>query len=70
MGDVPPTREELLKAREDLQRDLERIANPANYRDRNPQLVEKLQTMLDEINDCLADRGADDAQRKQRGSVP
>ena len=57
-SDEPPSREELIQARNDLQRQIEILQNPARARDRNPQLIAKLQAMLDEINECLADLGA------------
>jgi hypothetical protein len=51
-------RQELLKARENLQLQLERVANPAMGRDRNPQLVARLRAMIKDIDDLLADDGA------------
>jgi hypothetical protein len=47
-------RDELLRARTDLQRQIEVVSHPMMGRDRNPQLLTKLQAMLDEVNALLA----------------
>ena len=48
-----PTRDELIQARYDLQRQLDILETP--MRSRNPQMIAKLRGMIDEINECLAD---------------
>jgi hypothetical protein len=54
MDETPPTREELLRARDALQRQLKMIRNPARSADRSRPLEAKLRAMLDEIEKCLA----------------
>lgn len=61
--DAPPTREELLKAREDLKEQLAQVESPIMLRDRSPGLEAQLQTMLDEIDQCLADMGDNSGKR-------
>jgi hypothetical protein len=61
--DGPPTRKELLKAREDLEEQIARVSSPMMSRDRNPGLVAQLQAMLDEIDQCLADMEEDSEKR-------
>jgi hypothetical protein len=63
MDDDPPTREELIAAREDLERQLELICYPSRGMDRNPPLEAKLQSMLEEIDECLAAMDAEDARK-------
>jgi hypothetical protein len=60
--DDPPTREELLKAREDIQQNLYLIENPIRGRNRNRPLVARLRGMLAEIDECLADLDSGDAK--------
>jgi hypothetical protein len=48
-------RDELLRARLELQRQIEVLSQPARGRDRNPQLLAKLQAMLDEVEALLAE---------------
>jgi len=60
MDEGPPTREELIRARDDLQRELEMLRNPVRYRSR--PLEAKLKAMLREIEDCLAAMDADAAK--------
>lgn len=57
--DAPPTREELLKARAALDRDLE-ILTESRYS--QPELVERLKAMIEEIDESLADMDADEAR--------
>ena len=59
--DLPASRGELLKARSNLQRQLWIVANPVLGGDRNPQLVQRLRTMLAEIDESLAQIEGDDA---------
>jgi hypothetical protein len=49
-----PSREELLRARIDLQNQLDVVEQPIRGRDYNPGLVAKLRAMLKDIDDCLA----------------
>jgi hypothetical protein len=58
----PPTREQLLAAREDLIRELESLRNTAFGRRPDPNLVEKLKTMVAEIEECLVQMDRGDAQ--------
>jgi hypothetical protein len=60
MDENPPTRNELIRARDDLQRELEILRNPVRYRSR--PLEAKLKAMLQEIEDCLAAVDAEDAK--------
>jgi len=53
--DEPPSREELIQARNDLQRQIEILQSPMRGGDGNPPLIAKLRGMLDEINECLTD---------------
>ncbi|MGH6876851.1 MAG: hypothetical protein ACREHV_05655 [Rhizomicrobium sp.] len=50
----PPTREELIRARDDLQRQLDTLRNPLRSRDRSPPLEARLTAMMKEIGECLA----------------
>ena len=52
--DEPPTREELLRAREDIERQYDIVRTPARSSDRNPPLEAKLRAMLTEIDERLA----------------
>jgi hypothetical protein len=63
--DVPPTREELLTARADLQAQLDIVSNPQMSRDLNPSLVAKLEAMIADIDACLADMKASGSQREE-----
>jgi hypothetical protein len=57
MADEPqagPTREELVEAREHLTQQLTVLKNPLRWTDRNPELIAKIQGMIDDINECLA----------------
>jgi hypothetical protein len=54
MDESPPTREELTRARDDLQRQLEMVRHPARGADRSRPLEAKLRAMIDEIDQCLA----------------
>ena len=49
-----PTREELVDAREHLTQQLLVLKNPLRWTDQNPELIAKLQGMIDDINECLA----------------
>ncbi|HEY1708109.1 MAG TPA: hypothetical protein VGG10_07575 [Rhizomicrobium sp.] len=49
-------REELLRGRIDLQRQIDVIYQPVRARDRNPQLLAKLKGMLAEVEALLADK--------------
>jgi len=51
--EIPPTREELLRAREDLQRQLDVLRHPFGF-GRNRKLEGKLEAMVKDIDDCLA----------------
>lgn len=51
--ETPPTREELLRARGDLQRQLDILRRPVRF-GRNRPLEAKLETMVKDIDDCLA----------------
>lgn len=51
--DTPPTREELLRAREDIQRQLDVLRHPFRF-GRNRKLEARLEAMVKEIDDCLA----------------
>jgi hypothetical protein len=59
MDESPPTREELIRARDDLQRQLKMVRNPVRSADRSRPLEAKLQAMLDDIEECLAALEAD-----------
>jgi hypothetical protein len=52
-------RAELIRARDDLERQLGLVQNPLRPIDRNPQLEAKLRAMLAEIDDLLADEVSD-----------
>jgi len=60
VDESPPTREELIRARDDLRRELEMLRNPVRYRSR--PLEAKLKAMLQEIEGCLAAMDAEDAK--------
>jgi hypothetical protein len=49
-----PTRDELIRARNQIQRQIAIIHTPAITRDRNPALEAKLRAMVNEIDECLA----------------
>jgi hypothetical protein len=49
-----PSREELLRARSDIQVQLDIVEQPMKRGDYNPGLVAKLRSMLEDIDDCLA----------------
>ena len=51
--ETPPTREDLLRAREDIQRQLAILRSPLRL-GRNRKLEARLETMLKDIDDCLA----------------
>ncbi|HEY2032627.1 MAG TPA: hypothetical protein VGH02_02945 [Rhizomicrobium sp.] len=53
--DAPPTREDLLEAREQLKEQIARVLNPIRFTDQNPALVARLRAMLDDINNALAE---------------
>jgi hypothetical protein len=53
MSEEAPTREELTEARERVKQQLTILESPA--RNRNPQLIAKLRTMLSEIDETLAE---------------
>ncbi len=55
MSEPGSDRAELLRAREDLYRQLMLVSNPALARDRSPFLVAKLRAMIAEIDDLLAE---------------
>jgi hypothetical protein len=61
MDDRPPTREELIAARDDLRRQLEIIRNPIRGGVRNPPLEAKLRSLIQEIDECLTAMAAGDA---------
>jgi hypothetical protein len=61
MPDDEPTRENLIEARERLERQIAIMRSPAWPRDQNPQLVDRLEALLAEINDALANWGSDQA---------
>lgn len=63
-NETPPTREELLRAREDIQRHLDILRSPVRF-GRNRQLEAKLETMVKEIDECLAAMEPDTAQAAQ-----
>ena len=46
-----------MTARELLKRQLGIVASPINGRDYNPQLIARLEAMIEEIDGCLADLG-------------
>lgn len=59
--ETPATREEdLLRAREDLQRQLDILRHPFRF-GRNRKLEAKLEAMVKDIDDCLAAMEQDDA---------
>ena len=62
MDESPPTREELIRARDDLRRELEMLRNSVRSGHRSRPLEAKLKGMLREIEDCLAAMDADDAK--------
>ena len=51
--ETPPTRAELLRAREDIQRQLGILRHPLRF-GRNRTLEAKLETMLKDLDECLA----------------
>jgi hypothetical protein len=53
-------RQELIRAREELQEQLYRVANPSRGLDRNPLLEAKLRGMLADIAQLLADDAPSD----------
>jgi hypothetical protein len=62
--DTPPTREELIKARGDLMRQIDLVSAPMVVsRDRNPGLIAHLEAMVAEIDGCLAEMEASDSKR-------
>ena len=56
-----PTREELIRARDDLQRQLSRIRNQFLGFSRSRPLEAKLAAMIKDIDDCLAAMESDNA---------
>ena len=54
-SDDRPSRAELIEARDNIRRQLEIVEYPARSIDRSPQLIAKLQAMLDEINALLGE---------------
>lgn len=66
MDDDEPTREELIAAREDLQRELERIRNPNHGNFGSPPLEVKLLSLIREIEESLAAMPPDDAKPETR----
>jgi hypothetical protein len=64
MDECPPTREELIRARDDLQRELKMLRNPVRGGHRSRPLEAKLQAMLVEIDDCLAAMDKEDARTR------
>jgi hypothetical protein len=61
--DDSPTREELIAAREDLQRQLEIVRNPIRGMSQNPPHEAKLRSLMNEINECLAAMDAGEPRR-------
>ena len=57
--DEPPTRAELIAARDRLKAQLAVLVHP--IRNRSPQLIARLRTMIDDIDACLAALDASDA---------
>ena len=55
--DAPPTRAELIAARDRLKAQLAVLVQP--IRNRNPQLIARLRAMIDDIDACLAALDAD-----------
>jgi hypothetical protein len=53
--EIPPTLEELIEAREDLKQQIERLRSPALGRDYNPRQISKLDAMLQEIVQLIAE---------------
>jgi hypothetical protein len=53
-------RQELIRARDDLQGQLYRVANPTRGLDRNPPLEAKLRSMLADIAELLANDAPSD----------
>jgi len=60
--ETPPTREELLHAREDIQRQLDILRHPFRF-GRNRTLEARLEAMLNDIDACLAAMGPDNVQQ-------
>ena len=57
-----------IEARDNIREQLAILENPIRHRDRNPPLIAKLRSMLNDINDALADLGTDDVNPpKNRG---
>jgi hypothetical protein len=50
-----PTRQELIEAREDLEHQIQILKYPANWWDRNPALVARLEGLLGDVTQALAD---------------
>ncbi len=59
--DDQPTRNELIEARDQLKEQLARVSSPMNGKDYNPQLVAKLEAMIAELDECLAEPVTDNA---------
>jgi hypothetical protein len=59
--DKPQTREELIRAREDIQRQLDILLHPLRA-GRNRSLEAKLDGMVKDVDECLAAMGADHRQ--------
>jgi hypothetical protein len=59
--DEPLTHDELIRARDDLQRHLRRIRNPFLGFGRSRPLEAKLTAMIKDIDDCLAAMESDNA---------
>lgn len=57
--DTPPTREELVRARDDIQRQLATLRHPFRF-GRNRELEARLEGMVSDIDDCLAAMDAGD----------
>jgi hypothetical protein len=59
MADDQPTREELVAARDDIERQLGFLESPIRALDLNPRLIAKLRALLAEYNDTLASWDSD-----------
>jgi hypothetical protein len=57
IDETAPDRAELMTARELLKRQLGIVENPLRASDYNPQLAARLEAMIEEIDNCLADLG-------------
>jgi hypothetical protein len=53
-------RQELIEARENVKRQIERLQNPLRPYDQYPEGVAKLRATLGEIERCIAELGTDD----------